>query len=82
MADALAWMSDEPQAAAAFGEPYLGGLSRETIAASLRQTRGEMKDGVAARPELEEFYRTLIARSPDLVAGGLPADDFYWGHTG
>ena len=77
--DALRWMSREPDAAAAFGEAYVGGLPRATIAASLRQTRGGMKDGAGARPELETFYRTLIARSPDLVAGGLPGDGFYWG---
>lgn len=82
IADAVAWMSDEPEAAATLGEPYLGGLPRRIIAASLHQTRGEMKDGVQARPELETFYRTLIARSPDLVAGGLPGDGFYWGRAG
>jgi NitT/TauT family transport system substrate-binding protein len=76
--DALAWMDGDPDAAAALGEPYLGGLPRYVIAASLRQSRGEMKVAAEARPELEAFYRTLIARSPDLVAGGLPGDDFYW----
>lgn len=79
IADAVRWMNDKPDAAAAFGEEYLGGLPRETIAASLRQTGGEMKDGEAARPELEAFYRTLMRRSPALVAGGLPGDGFYWG---
>jgi ABC-type nitrate/sulfonate/bicarbonate transport system substrate-binding protein len=79
IADAVRWMNDKPAAAAAFGEEYLGGLPRETIAASLRQTGGEMKDGEAARPELEAFYRTLMRRSPALVAGGLPGDGFYWG---
>ena len=78
---ALNWMERDPEDAALFGEPYLGGLSAPVIAQSLRNTSWNMRPAAAARPELESFYRALIASSPDLVKGGLPDDGFYLGPT-
>lgn len=76
---ALDWMEREPEDAARFGEAYLGGLAAPVIAQSLRQTSWNMTPAIAARPELETFYRALIASSPDLVKGGLPDGGFYLG---
>ncbi len=76
---ALDWMERESEDAARFGEAYLGGLAAPVIAQSLRQTFWNMTPATAARPELETFYRALIASSPDLVEGGLPDEGFYLG---
>ncbi len=76
---ALDWMEREPEEAARFGEPYLGGLAAPVIAQSLRQTSWNMTPAAAARAELETFYRALIATSPGLVKGGLPEAGFYLG---
>lgn len=76
---ALDWMEREPEDAARFGASYLGGLAAPVIAQSLRQTSWNMTPATAARPELETFYRALIASSPDLVEGGLPDEGFYLG---
>ncbi len=76
---ALDWMGREPDEAARFGAPYLGGLDVNVIAESLRRTAWTLKPASAARPELETFYRALMDSSPDLVEGGLPDDGFYVG---
>ena len=76
---ALDWMGREPDEAAHFGEPYLGGLAVNVIAESLRQTAWTMEPAAVARPELETFYRALMDSSPDLVKGGLPDEGFYLG---
>ncbi len=76
---ALDWMERQPEEAARFGESYLGGLAAPVIAQSLRQTSWNVTSAKAARPELETFYRALIASSPDLVKGGLPNAGFYVG---
>lgn len=78
---ALDWMERSPEDAARFGETYLGGLAAPVIAQSLRRTSWSMKPAAAARPELETFYRALMASSPDLVKGGLPDEGFYLGAT-
>ena len=79
---ALDWMEREPNEAARFGAPYLGGLASPVIAQSLRQTSSNMAPAATARAELETFYCALIASSPGLVKGGLPDQVFYLGKSG
>jgi NitT/TauT family transport system substrate-binding protein len=74
--DALSWMASEPEAAAALGQPFLGGLSTVVIARSL--SRLELRQGrfPAAETELTFFLDTLHRVDPDLVPGGLPSRGF------
>jgi NitT/TauT family transport system substrate-binding protein len=74
--DALSWMASEPEAAAALGQPFLGGLSTAVIASSLSRLELHQSRFPAAEAELTFFLETLHRVDPDLVPGGLPSRGF------
>ncbi len=76
--DALAWMADDPSAAAEFGAPFMGGLSADVVAESLRRIELKSQRFPAARTELDFFYHALTDMNPGLLKGGFPDKSFYF----
>lgn len=76
VADAVAWMTGDPDAAGRLGEPLLG-VAASTIAAAVRTTYWAAVPAMVARPEIEVFLRVLEGASQSLFNGPLPEADFY-----
>ena len=52
-------------------------LTPEAVADAIAVSQLDAVPAATARPELEFFYRQLMARNPGLVGGKLPIDVFY-----
>ncbi len=70
------WVFANPQAAGELAEKVMG-LHAPVVAASIAHSAIEVKSAKAARPELEAFYKTLIALSPKALDGRVPDASFY-----
>ncbi|MGP8231333.1 MAG: ABC transporter substrate-binding protein [Methylovirgula sp.] len=70
------WVLANPQAAGELAEKVMG-LHAPIVAASIAHAAIEVKSAKAAQPELEAFYKTLIALSPKALDGHLPNASFY-----
>lgn len=81
-AEALAWCKAQPQACGEQVVRHIDMLTPEGVADSLDADNFAFETASAARPELEFFFRQLLARQPGLVGGKLPADSFYLPATG
>jgi NitT/TauT family transport system substrate-binding protein len=75
--DANNWLGQQSDDAGVRGETLLGSPKASVIATSLKNGIWETIGAKDARPELIGFYNALMAKSPDLVKGGLPDDAFY-----
>ena len=72
------WIAANPSDAAKLGAAHLGGLQAPIIEKSLARTPIEVVPAADVREELEFFFSRLLELSPDLIAGGLPDDGFYY----
>ncbi len=70
------WVLANRQAAGELAENVMG-LHAPVVTASIEHSAIEIKSAKAARPELEDFYQTLIALSPKALDGRLPDAGFY-----
>lgn len=69
------------------GESDLGDLivnmgvaqNSETAQLAVSQANLTCVSGVAMKTALESYYQMLFDRNPDVIGGGLPYDDFYYG---
>ncbi|MFZ5826705.1 MAG: ABC transporter substrate-binding protein [Bacillota bacterium] len=78
LVSAAEWIAANPSAAAELGTAHLGGLKAPIIQKSLARTPIQVIPAAEAREELEFFFSRLLELSPDLIAGGLPDDGFYY----
>ena len=70
------WALAHPTDAGVLAEKMLG-MKAPIFAKALPTMNLDYRTGVAARMDLEAFYKTLIANAPDALAGKLPGPEFY-----
>lgn len=71
------WCADNADACGAMVAKRAPVLSAEAVADSVRSARGGVVAAELARPELEAFFRVLLAKQPALLGGKLPDAAFY-----
>lgn len=76
--EAAAWVTGNGPAAAGLVADQLK-LPAPVVAASLPRFRLKVASAAEARADLEGYFSELMALSPGIVGGRLPAPDFYWG---
>ena len=76
-AQSLAWCLAHPHECGAMVAKHIDLLTPEAVADAIAVSQLAAVPAATARPELEFFYRQLMARNPGLVGGKLPADAFY-----
>lgn len=74
---ALHWCEADAKACGEIVSKQLPMLSAEAIADAIGHGHMDAVPAAAARPALESLYRQLLQKSPGLVGGKLPPDDFY-----
>ena len=74
--NSLDWIQQNPTDAAALGANYMD-TPASVIEQSLKTNQFEYVPAMAARPELEVFYQSLMQVNPKLLKGQLPDVAFY-----
>jgi NitT/TauT family transport system substrate-binding protein len=74
---ALHWCEADAKACGEIVSKQLPMLSAEAIADAVGHGHMDAVPAAAARPALESLFRQLLQKSPGLVGGKLPPDDFY-----
>lgn len=74
------WAINAPASAGRLGEDYLG-VKAPIIEASIPHFRLDVTPSAEARPDIEFYLENLMRLNPDIVAGRLPGDGFYWPAT-
>lgn len=77
--DAVAWVKQDPAAAAELGAQHLDGLQAPIIQKSLAHTPLESVPAAEAQEDLEFFFSRLKELSPDIIGGDLPDAGLYYG---
>lgn len=76
-ARSLAWCDANAAACGEQVSKQLPMLSAEAVADAIEHGHMQAVAASSARPALETLYRMLLEKSPGLVGGKLPPDDFY-----
>ncbi|MEB2346821.1 MAG: ABC transporter substrate-binding protein [Deltaproteobacteria bacterium] len=76
-ARSLAWCAANAAACGAIVAKHIPLLLPEAVADSIATSRLRSVPAAEARPELEFLFERLLEKSPALVGGRLPPDDFY-----
>lgn len=76
--DAVAWMVDNPAAAAAIGAER-DRIPARVLETAIGNTRLEFQSATDARPALEDFFGRLSELDAGFIGGGLPSGAFYGG---
>ncbi len=77
-AESVSLAVGDPAAAAEHSAAMMPQLSAPLIEKAMPRTNLEFVDSLTARPAVEEYLRVLGADSPNVAAGSLPGDDFYY----
>lgn len=73
----LAWCDAHAQQCGEIVSKHVPMLSAEAIADAIDHGHMQAVSAADARPALEALFRKLLEKSPGLVGGKLPPDDFY-----
>ncbi len=73
----LAWCDAHAKQCGEIVSKHVPMLSAEAIADAIGHGHMQAVSAAEARPALEALFRKLIEKSPGLVGGKLPPDDFY-----
>ena len=76
-AQSLAWCRAHPLECGALMAKHIDLLTPDAVADAIAVSQLDAVPAATARPDLEFFFGQLMARSPGLVGGKLPAAAFY-----
>ncbi|SDF03858.1 ABC transporter substrate-binding protein [Rhodospira trueperi] len=71
------WANNNPASAGRLGEAYLG-VKAPIIEKSIPHFRVDVTPSGEAREDIEFYLNSLMSLNPDIVAGRLPDDGYYW----
>ncbi len=72
------WCLNNPKKAGELIAKHLDRLTPMAISNSLQWTKLDFRDAKKSTPDLEDFYKGLMADRPVLIGGKLPNKDFYY----
>jgi len=71
------WANNNPASAGRLGEAYLG-VKAPIIEQSIHHYRVDVTPSAEARADIEFYLTSLMRLNPDIIAGQLPDDGYYW----
>ncbi|MBB4265728.1 ABC transporter substrate-binding protein [Roseospira visakhapatnamensis] len=71
------WANNNPASAGRLGQDYLG-VKAPIIEKSIPHFRVDVTPSREARADIEFYLNSLMRLNPDIVAGRLPGDGYYW----
>ncbi len=71
------WVANNPASAGRLGQDYLG-VKAPVLERSIPHFRLDVTPAAEARADIEFYLSRLMELNPDIVAGRLPDDGFYW----
>ncbi len=74
--EAIDWMNDHPEEAAALGARYLKGQDEAILLASIKNLNLDLIDE-SIETQLNDYFSLWLEFNPEMVGGRLPEEDFY-----